>query len=169
MMKFNNKKSMVGQKILSGVGYGSMGCSIPYAIGACYAAENKKQIISFSGDGGFQMNMQELMLIADKNLNIKIIIFNNNGLGLIRESQDRYMNSRYFGTNEKYVKCPQMDILSKAYGLSYVKIKKIEDCKTIKDLFNDNKSCIIEVIVDSSQRMYKLFCYNIIRIKFIII
>lgn len=141
------------QKILSGVGYGSMGCSLPYAIGACYATENKQQIISFNGDGGIQMNMQELMLIEDKQLNIKIIILNNRGLGLIKESQNRYMNSRYFGTNKEYVKCPQLDILSKAYDLSYAKIEKFQDCQKIADLLNDDKPCIIELFIDQDARL----------------
>lgn len=141
------------QKILSGVGYGSMGCSLPYAIGACYATENRQQIISFNGDGGLQMNIQELMLIADKQLNIKIVVFNNSGLGLIRESQDRYMHSRYFGTNKGYVKFPELDILSKAYGLSYSRMDKIQDCEKIINLFSNNKPCIVELFIDQDAKL----------------
>ncbi len=143
------------QQILSGIGYGSMGCSIPYAIGASYASENKKQIISFNGDGGFQMNMQELMLIADKKLNIKIIILNNKGLGLIRESQDRYMNSRYFGVDLNYVKCPNLSLLAEAYEISYLKIEKNKELldTDIRNLLNKNEPSIIEIIIDSDANL----------------
>jgi acetolactate synthase-1/2/3 large subunit len=140
-------------RILSGVGYGSMGCSLPYAIGACYATQNKRQIICFTGDGGFQMNMQELMLISSMNLNIKIIIFNNEGLGLIREAQDKYMDSRYIGTDINYSKCPNLENLSKAYNLSYAKIWHLEDCNNIDNLINSNKPCIIEVVIDKKAEL----------------
>lgn len=143
------------QKILSGIGYGSMGCSIPYAIGASYASKNHKQIISFNGDGGFQMNMQELMLIADKKLNIKIIILNNNGLGLIRESQDRYMNSRYYGVDLNYVKCPNLSLLAEAYEISYLKIEKNNEFSEIdiRNLLNKNEPSIIEILIDSDANL----------------
>jgi len=140
-------------RILSGVGYGSMGCSMPYAIGACYATQNKRQIICFAGDGGFQMNMQELMLISSMNLNIKIVIFNNEGLGLIREAQDKYMDSRYIGTDINYSKCPNLESLSKAYNLSYAKIWHLEDCSKIDTLINSNKPCIIEVVIDKKAEL----------------
>lgn len=146
-------KKRGSQRILSGIGYGSMGCSIPYAIGANYADNNARQIISFNGDGGFQMNLQELMLISDMDLNIKIIVFNNQGLGLIKEAQDKYMNSRHFGTNDEFLKCPNLKVLSQAYNMQYVKIEKADDFNQFSGIFNNDAPAIIEVMLDKNSKL----------------
>ena len=153
------------QCLLSGTGYGSMGCSLPYAIGAHYAKGN--QVISFNGDGGFQMNMQELMLISERKLNIKIIIFNNAGLGSIKEAQDRYMDGRHYGTDHRYCKCVNLQILAKAYRLRYTVIDTLSKFNKVTSIIKTPGPCIIEVMISKNAKLLNRYDdYERLDIKF---
>lgn len=119
---FKNKPN---QNILFSGGHAAMGYSLPAAIGAYYA--NKGLVISFNGDGGIQMNIQELQFIAREKLPIKIIIMNNNSLGMISHFQEMYFNSNYAFTieNEGYSN-PDFRKISEAYGLNYLLIDSLD-------------------------------------------
>ncbi|MCB0731579.1 MAG: biosynthetic-type acetolactate synthase large subunit [Ignavibacteriae bacterium] len=91
--KFNHPRS----HITSG-GLGTMGFSVPAAIGAAFA-EKKRPVISLSGDGGFQMNMQELITAAAYKLPVKFIILNNSFLGMVRQWQELYHAEKYSFTD----------------------------------------------------------------------
>lgn len=103
------------QQLLSSGGMGAMGYSLPAAIGACFAA-NRQPVVSISGDGGFQINIQELETIQRNQLPIKIIILNNHCLGMIRQFQDSYFESAYQSTVWGYG-APDFVALAKAYGI----------------------------------------------------
>ena len=85
-----------GQRILFSGGHGAMGYSLPAAIGAYYATH--KPVICFNGDGGLQMNIQELAFIRRERLPIKVFVFNNYALGMIRHFQEMYFESNYVQT-----------------------------------------------------------------------
>lgn len=104
-----------GQRLLSSGGMGAMGYSLPAAIGACFATD-KQPIVSISGDGGFQINIQELETIKRNNLPIKIIILNNHCLGMIRQFQDSYFESAYQSTVWGYG-APDFVAVANAYGI----------------------------------------------------
>ena len=104
-----------GDRFLTSGGMGSMGFSIPAAVGAAIAYP-VLPIIVIVGDGSFQMNIQELQFISNKNLNIKIIVMNNESLGMIRQFQDSYMDGRYYGTKWDY-STPNICAVSNAYGI----------------------------------------------------
>ena len=74
-----------------------MGCGLPYAIGYCIAAGNKP-VYCIAGDGGFQMNIQELETVKRENLPIKMFILNNRVLGKISETQHFDLNDRFANT-----------------------------------------------------------------------
>jgi acetolactate synthase-1/2/3 large subunit len=108
--KFNNPRS----HITSG-GLGTMGFSVPASIGAAFGIKDRP-IISISGDGGFQMNMQELTTAAYNKLPIKFFIINNNFLGMVRQWQELFHQEKYSFTdlsasNPNFVK------LGEAFGL----------------------------------------------------
>lgn len=134
---FNVKKN---QKFLFSGGHAAMGYSLPAAIGCSY--KTNKTIISFNGDGGFQMNLQELNTVARDNLNIKIVILNNNALGMIRHFQEMYFDSKYFQTVDGLgYSNPDFKKIAEAYGISY--------CNTInKEIFNDIGPAIIDVSIN---------------------
>ena len=95
-MPIDNEKSLINCG-----GYGSMGFSLPASIGAQYAKPDT-MVVSINGDGGIQMNMQELQTIARDKLPIKIFIFNNNCLGMIRRLQERIFDNRTSASVEGY-------------------------------------------------------------------
>ena len=132
------------QRLLNSSGFGSMGYSLPAAIGASYARPNA-QIISFSGDGGFQMNMQELLLIAKRNLNIKAIVFNNNTLGLMRDVQRKYFDKRFYGANINDFECVNLELLAKTYGINYFKV--LENSLELTQILKSKEPYIVEVCI----------------------
>ena len=113
------------QLFLSSGGMGAMGYSLPAAIGASIAL-NKQPMVCISGDGGFQINIQELETVKRNNLPIKIVILNNHCLGMIRQFQDSYFESRYQSTVWGY-SAPDFTAIARAYGIDSFSIEKEED------------------------------------------
>jgi acetolactate synthase-1/2/3 large subunit len=132
------------QRLLNSSGLGPMGYSLPAAIGA-KIARPKNQVFAFMGDGGLQINVQELHFIGQKELDIKIIVFNNNTLGMIRETQEKHYNAQYYGTNPSEFTCTDLRLLARAYNLKYVEIKRLQDVKKIKKSLTNKKPCLIDV------------------------
>ena len=111
-------------------GNSPMGYSLPAAIGA-KLLNPKTEVYCFIGDGGMQMNIQELQTIQNYNLNIKIFIQNNFGYGIIKQFQDAYFQGRYFASGEGYSQ-PDFKKIAGAYGIEYNLIKSIRDIGEIK-------------------------------------
>lgn len=157
-----------GQRLLNSCGHGSMGYSLPAAIGAKTAFPDR-QVIAFTGDGGLQMNIQEFMLIGQKQLSIKCVVFNNNTLGMIREIQLRHYNGHYHGTNPKEYACVNLEKLADTYGIGYRRIQALEDVAGIQSALADDKPYIIEIslALDSqlTNRYDEAECFEIERIN----
>ena len=111
-------------KLFTNYGNSSMGFALPCAIGAAIGSPNKK-VFCIDGDGGFQMNIQELLTVKKYNLNIDIIILNNNGYGIIKQFQDSYFDSKYIATDK-----------SEVFGdeVNFVKIAEAYGVKTLTDV-----------------------------------
>jgi acetolactate synthase-1/2/3 large subunit len=137
-----------GQRLLNSGGLGCMGFSLPAAIGAKIAAPERK-MFAFMGDGGFQMNLQELQLISQRRLSVKIVIFNNNTLGMIQEGQIFYYNKRYYGTRIGY-HAPNFMGLAETYNIKYICIEKLSETDTLKNIFNDENPYIIEILIQQN-------------------
>ncbi len=104
-------------RILIGGGYGTMGCGLPYAIGASIS-NNNALTYCITGDGGFQMNIQELETVKREKLPIKIFVLNNRVLGKISETQHTNHNDRYAQTTESSgYTVPDFQKISEAYGI----------------------------------------------------
>ncbi len=113
------------QVIFTAGGNSPMGYSLPASIGA-QIAQPDRQVVCFIGDGGLQMNIQELQTIAHYRLPITIVLLNNNGYGIIKQFQDAYFESRYHATGRGY-SSPDFAMIAKAYGLDYTCIKSLEE------------------------------------------
>ena len=113
------------QLFLSSGGMGAMGYALPAAIGASISLK-KEPVVCIAGDGGFQINIQELETIKRNNLPIKIVILNNHCLGMIRQFQDSYFNSCYQSTVWGY-SAPDFTTIARAYGIDSFSIEKEED------------------------------------------
>ena len=142
------------QLFLSSGGMGAMGYSLPAAIGACFAL-NKQPIVCISGDGGFQINIQELQTIKRNNLPIKIIILNNNCLGMIRQFQDSYFDSQYASTVWGY-SAPDFVAVANAYGIKSMRIDDSEQMgNAIEKLWeNPNEPFLLDVQIDIHTNVY---------------
>ena len=141
------------QTVLTSSSLGSMGYSLPAAIGAYYGSQGKKNVISFNGDGGIQMNMQELGVIAREKLPIKIVIFNNEALGMIRVFQEIYFDDYFLTTKKSGFSNPKFDKLAEAYGIDYCCLNNINEQSDLS-VFNDDKSRIIEILIKYPTYVY---------------
>jgi acetolactate synthase-1/2/3 large subunit len=117
------------QLLFTAAGNSPMGYSLPAAIGASFANPNK-QIACFIGDGGLQMNIQELQTVANFELPLKIFIQNNSGYGIIKQFQDSYFESRYHATGKGY-SLPSFEKIAWAYGISYQKCESVSDIRNL--------------------------------------
>lgn len=137
------------QRMLFSGGMGAMGFSLPAAIGAAFAEPNR-QIIAIAGDGGIQINIQELQTIVRNKLNIKIIVLNNDCLGMVRQFQEIYFNNRTEGTLQGY-DCPNFVKLAQAYGIKAIKLsKKNNPDEKIKEFLEYKNACLLEVMLPVS-------------------
>lgn len=121
-----------GQRMLISGGMGAMGFSLPAALGAAKAAPGK-MVIVISGDGGIQVNIQDLDTIVNHNLPVKIFIMNNGCLGMVRQFQDMYFGGRRQSTVIGY-SCPNLTKIAEAYGIHSYTISDLEDAGAIIEL-----------------------------------
>ena len=121
-------------------GNSPMGYSLPAAIGA-QIANPEKVVFCFIGDGGFQMNLQELQTVISYGLPIKIVIQNNFGYGIIKQFQDAYFDGRHFATGSGYSQ-PDFGNIAKAFGIDYVAVKNLSE---IDDLVISKEAMIIDM------------------------
>lgn len=135
------------QRLLSSSGFGAMGFSLPAAVGASFAT---KQVISFMGDGGFQMNLQELNTLSLLQRNVKCFIFNNGCLGLMRSIQKKFYNSHFYGNTSKEFSCPDIAMLAKTYRINYFSIADDSDFHKLNEIFSDNRPCLVDIKIDIS-------------------
>lgn len=110
-------------------GNSPMGYSLPAAIGAQLSNRNLP-VFCFIGDGGFQMNIQELQTIIHYQLPIQIILQNNYGYGIIKQFQDAYFDGRYFATGDGY-SVPSFRDISKSYGIDYIECNSVSDIEKL--------------------------------------
>ena len=137
-------KGNKGRILISG-GYGTMGCALPYAIGSSVAS-GKKRIYCISGDGGLQMNIQELETVKRENLPIKIIVLNNHVLGKISETQHLELDNRYANTTfSSGYTVPDFCRISEAYGIRSIKLNSYKELDKIEDWLYDNIPCLIDI------------------------
>jgi acetolactate synthase I/II/III large subunit len=105
-------------------GNSPMGYALPAAIGAKLVAPDR-QVVSYNGDGGFQVNLQELQTIKHNDLDVAIVVMNNASYGIIKQFQDSYLGSRYTASRDGY-SVPDFGKIAEAYGLRYTRIERLD-------------------------------------------
>lgn len=136
------------QRVLFSGGMGAMGFALPSSIGATVASQER--VVVIAGDGGIQMNIQELEVIKRRNLPIKIFVLNNQNLGMVRQFQELYFDEKYSGTINDY-SVPNLVAIVKAYGIHARDINDINNIDSeLKDIFSTNKPELINIILDES-------------------
>ena len=140
-----------GARIINSPGLGSMGFCVPTVIGLGVAS--KKKVICITGDGGLQMNIQELETIRRLNLPITIFVMNNGGYGSIMNTQRTHFNGHFVASNpESGVTVPPLDKVAEAYSFDYRKYSDIEEIENDADiLVNPKKPTLCEIMVSKSE------------------
>ena len=129
-------------------GAGTMGCALPMAIGV-KLARPEERVWSVSGDGGFQMNIQELGTIMEHQIDIKLLLFNNGYLGMVRQWQTLFYDGRFAGTP---MKNPDFGLIAKGYGIPYLQIAKPEDIEAgLRTAAEHKGAFMVEFLCDPSE------------------
>ena len=139
------------QKMYSNFGNSSMGYGLPSAIGAAIA--NKGPVVCIDGDGGFQMNLQELQTVKHYNIPLKIFIMNNNCYGIIKQFQDAYFGSRYTATDNEDYSAPDFVKVAEAFGIKAVQANKDNYKEVISLAMQEKGSILVDVIIDKDQKL----------------
>lgn len=146
--KLNQSKS----NITSG-GLGTMGFGLPAAMGAKVGAPDRT-VISISGDGGFQMTLQELGTIMQNNIGVKIIILNNHFLGMVRQWQELFMDRRYSFTN---IDSPDFVALAASYHIPGKHVEKREELVDgLKEMLDHEGAYLLEIKVGKENNVFPM-------------
>ena len=139
------------QKLFSNFGNSSMGYALPSAIGASLTKSGP--VICIDGDGGFQMNIQELQTIAHYNLPIKIFILNNQSYGIIKQFQDSYFGKRYIATDGKDYSAPDFSKIAKAYGIDSFTANYDNFKEVCTKVLKFEGPVLVDVLIDKEQKL----------------
>jgi len=134
-------------RIHIGGGFGAMGCGLPYAIGSSIS-KNNGRVFCICGDGGFQMNIQELETVKRENLPIKIFILNNRVLGKINETQHFNHGDRFAITAASggYT-VPDFQKISEAYGIKAATLSSYDELDNYKEWIEDDEPCLFDIFL----------------------
>lgn len=133
------------QRMYMSGGHGAMGYALPAAIGIYYAT--RRPVVCFCGDGGLQMNIQELQFVSANRLPITVIVLNNQSLGMIRHFQEMYFASKYYYTvSDNGYTVPDFCAVAEAYGIRSERIEGME--QVCKMQFDERDPRLYEVVFD---------------------
>lgn len=133
-------------RFLTSGGMGTMGYSIPAAMGA-KLGDKTKQVIAVCGDGSFQMSMMELATLKQHNIPIKIIVFKNNYLGMVREYQHYTYKDNYSLVDLSG--SPDLEKIASAYNFPFLRLENMENADEIIDMFlKDDNTMLLECLID---------------------
>lgn len=140
--------------IITSGGAGTMGFGLPAAIGAQVAQPDKK-VVLITGDGGLQMNSQELLLLKAYNIPVKVVIINNGFLGMVRQWQELFNQRRYSFVDLEVN--PDFEILAKAYGVQGVTLYTIEELRSqLRDLILSDEPVVINCVVEREENVFPM-------------
>ncbi|GGF12925.1 acetolactate synthase large subunit [Halobacillus andaensis] len=135
-------------------GLGTMGFGFPAAIGAQLASPDAS-VVAIVGDGGFQMTMQELSLLQERNLPVKVVIVNNEALGMVRQWQEKFYEERY--SHSLAQSQPNFVKLAESYDIPGYKIETKEDLeKVLPDVLNNDQPAVIDCRVMQLENVYPM-------------
>ncbi|MEK3971939.1 acetolactate synthase large subunit [Bacillus sp. FSL M7-0558] len=135
-------------------GLGTMGFGLPAAIGA-QLADQEATVVAILGDGGFQMTLQELAVIRELNLPVKVIVLNNHSLGMVRQWQEIFYEERY--SYSKFSEQPDFVKLSEAYGIKGIRISTDEEAKEkLEEALTSREPVFIDVNVARDEKVFPM-------------
>jgi acetolactate synthase-1/2/3 large subunit len=140
--------------LLTSGGLGTMGFGLPNAIGAALAKPDKK-VVCVSGDGSFLMNIQELATLAEQHLNVKVLIMNNNRLGLVRQQQELFFEERYFASS--FESNPDFASIAKGFGIAAFDLGEQENPKLfLRKILGQDGPCVINIPIGFENKVFPM-------------
>jgi len=148
------------QRFLTSGGMGAMGFALPAAIGASLGS-GKSQVVVVAGDGGFQLNIQELETVRRGRIPLKMIVLNNGCHGMVRQFQESYFKSRYQSTLWGY-SAPSFALVASAYAISSSKVETTEELSEgLSRLFeHPDQPYLLEVLIDTMTNAYPKMAFG---------
>ncbi|MCT8137472.1 acetolactate synthase large subunit [Anaerobacillus sp. CMMVII] len=135
-------------------GLGTMGFGFPAAIGAQLAAPNTP-VIAVMGDAGFQMTLQELSLLQEMNLPVKLVVVNNASLGMVRQWQQLFFEERY--SNSLFPVQPDFVKLAEAYNIKGMRVDHVADLdRAVEEMLNHDGPVLVDFRVASKENVYPM-------------
>ena len=141
MLDLQSIKVRNGMRVHANLGNSSMGFAYPCCLGSAFGTKNP--VVCISGDGGFQMNIQELKTAVDYNLPVKTFILNNSAYGIISQFQDSYFDQRHYAT-----RFTSIDFVSiaKGYGMHAIRISEMNNIEAmLEDVFEYDGPVVVDV------------------------
>ncbi|WP_134699927.1 biosynthetic-type acetolactate synthase large subunit [Ammoniphilus sp. YIM 78166] len=147
--KFRHPRSFI-----SSGGLGTMGFGFPSAIGAQFAHPDRV-VVSINGDGGFQMNLQELAIVSQHNVPVKVVIINNKCLGMVRQWQEIFYDNRYSHIDLSH--SPDFVKLAEAYGVKGLRAETEEQALQVwQEALSHNGPVVVEFVVEPEENVYPM-------------
>ena len=149
-LTYGGQSAIIKEKtsVYMSAGLGTMGYALPAAIGAYYG--NGNPTVAVMGDGGAQMNIQELNTIVKNKLPIKVVVLNNRALGNIRIFQEQYLDSRFVATSEAegdYFSC-DFGAIARAYGMKSYLIENMDELDTCEEILDQEEATLLEILYE---------------------
>ncbi len=143
-----------GQRVPFNLGLGSMGFGLPSSIAVSLAGKQRR-VVSINGDGGFQLNLQELETLKRLNLPVKFIVFNNQGYASIKSSQENHFQGRLLGCSvTSGLTLPDLEKISKAYDIAFSRVNTINMLhETLREMLNKEGPTICEILIDPDEEL----------------
>jgi acetolactate synthase-1/2/3 large subunit len=143
----------IPRSLVTSGGLGTMGFGLPAAMGAKVGAPDRT-VIMYSGDGGFQMTIQELGTIMQEQLGVKMVVLNNHFLGMVRQWQEMFFDERYSFTE---MQNPDFVAIAKAYRINGTEVLKRDELDAaIADMLKDDKPYLLVVNVEKKGMVYPM-------------
>jgi acetolactate synthase-1/2/3 large subunit len=147
------------QRFLTSGGMGAMGSGLPLAVGACVATG--APVVLVAGDGGFQLNIQELQTVSRNNLPLKIVVLNNRSHGMVRQFQESYFEGRYQSTCWGY-SAPDFVAVATAFGIGATRAESDDQLdEALASMWLDPQAPhLLEVAIDTTANAYPKIAFG---------
>jgi acetolactate synthase-1/2/3 large subunit len=146
-------KIKANQRYITSGAQADMGFTLPAAIGTCFAKDG--EVVGITGDGSFQMNIQELQTVVHYKLPLKLFVWNNNGYLSIRATQKKFFEGRAIGTDkDSGISFPEVKNIANAYGIKYFIAKEVSDLDaTLKEVMDFDGPVLCEIMCPENQEI----------------
>jgi acetolactate synthase-1/2/3 large subunit len=140
------------RSFLTSGGLGTMGFGVPAALGAALA-HPERTVVALTGDGSLLMNIQDLATLAEHDLDVKIILFNNGHLGLVRQQQELFYEGRY--TASRFERRPDFRTLARGFGIDAVRLESW-DGRAAARTFERRGPMLVEMMISETENVFPM-------------